>query len=742
MNVDPNPGPSVVQEDILSAWQERIFFAIFLSTALITSVPYISSLIEGFHEKRWVNLVVYTLGYLIVILIVWVRRIPFPLRVILGIGVFYLLGLTALLTIGPVSSGRIWLFSFSIIASLLLGLRAGVITLAINLCTLFLVGYLVGQGRLEWATALSMKLWIITSITFISLNAMITISLAVLVQALEQHLLQAQKLTQELKATNDRLEQDTRKRRLAEEALIQSEKKLAQAIQGNSIPFFMIDHNHIITHWNRACENLTGFSEAEMKGTRKHRHIFYAEERPMLADFLADGAGEQEIKEYYGEKVSRSILIQGAFEGEDFLPHFGQKGKWLYFTSAPMKDPEGNIMGALETIQDITDRKATEAQLRQAQKMESVGRLAGGVAHDYNNALSVIIGFTELAMGELDATDPRNEDLQQVLRAAARAADITRQLLAFARKQTISPRVLDLNQNVESMLKMLRRLIGEDIDLVWVPGTGLGNVEIDPSQLDQILANLCVNARDALAGVGRITIETARAAFDSAHCAEYPQFFPGEFVMMSIKDNGCGMDKETLDHIFEPFFTTKDVDKGTGLGLSTVYGIVDQNKGFLQVSSEPGKGTTIQIYLPEHRDSPDEIQGENTEAAPQGKGETALVVEDDISILKFVARILHSLNYRVLTADSPVKALALAREHPGKIHLLITDVIMPEMNGQELAEQLTSLYPCLKTLFMSGYPANVIAPHGVLDPGVHFIHKPFSKQSLAKSIGKALGKTI
>ena len=265
-----------------------------------------------------------------------------------------------------------------------------------------------------------------------------------------------------------------------------------------------------------------------------------------------------------------------------------------------MFSSDGQLAGVLGIGRNITERVNLQAQLIQAQKMESVGRLAGGVAHDYNNALSVIIGFTELAMEKIDPAGPLHADLNEVLNAANHATDITRQLLAFARKQIVAPVVLDLNDNIETMLKMLRRLIGEDIDLAWLPGTGLWPVKMDPSQIDQILANLCVNARDAIAGVGKVTIETVNKVFDAAYCADHVGFIPGEFVLMAVSDNGCGMDKEILNNIFEPFFTTKDVGKGTGLGLATVYGIVKQNNGFINVYSEPGKGTTIKIYLPRH----------------------------------------------------------------------------------------------------------------------------------------------
>lgn len=392
----------------------------------------------------------------------------------------------------------------------------------------------------------------------------------------------------------------------------------------------------------------------------------------------------------------------------------------------------------LQRDKQTKQRQSIEEQLRQAQKMESVGRLAGGVAHDYNNVLSVIMGFTELAMEEKDLTEPLRADLEEILKAAKRATDITRHLLAFARKQTIAPKVLDLNKSVESMIKMLRRLIGEDIDFAWSPGAGLWSIKMDPSQIDQILVNLCVNARDAIFGVGKVTIETKTVFFNTAYCADHHGFIPGEFVMLAVSDNGCGIDKKILNNIFEPFFTTKPLDKGTGLGLSTVYGIVKQNNGFINVYSEPGIGTTIKIYLARHKGNAVKIQMENTEKILAGHGETILIVEDDPSILKLARQILDGLGYIVLTQDTPEEAIRLAEEYTGEIHLLVTDVIMPEMNGLELANCLQPIYPNLKRIFMSGYTSNAIAHHGVLDEGMNFIQKPFSKKDLAIIVRKVL----
>ncbi len=377
------------------------------------------------------------------------------------------------------------------------------------------------------------------------------------------------------------------------------------------------------------------------------------------------------------------------------------------------------------------ERKALGEQLVQAQKLESIGRLAGGVAHDFNNMLGVIIGYAEMALDEVGAADPLRVYLDEIFKAARRSSDISRQLLAFARKQTISPKVLDVNETVEGMLKMLRRLIGEDIDLAWLPKADLWKVSMDPSQIDQILANLCVNARDAISGVGKVTIETGKVSFDEAYCSVHAGFVPGEFVLLAVSDSGCGMDKETLANIFEPFFTTKGIEQGTGLGLATVYGIVKQNNGFINVYSEPGKGTSIKIYLPRHIGEPAEEKAAGEPEIPHGRNETILLVDDERAMLDMARKMLERLGYRVLAAGTPGEAIGLAQDHSGRIDLLITDVVMPEMNGRDMSERLQSFHPNLKTLFMSGYTANVIAHRGVLDEGMHFIQKPLSMKGLA-----------
>ncbi|MFN2358603.1 MAG: PAS domain S-box protein [Desulfotignum sp.] len=481
------------------------------------------------------------------------------------------------------------------------------------------------------------------------------------------------------------------------------------------------DLNGVITYVNNAEVRAFGYSRDELIGG------------------TTDKYGEDPERGATQRQIVEETLEKGAWRGQVVNQTVAGKDVILDCRTRVVLDEQGNKIALAGISTDITDLKKMEAQLAQAQKMESVGRLAGGVAHDFNNMLGVISGRAELGLKKTALTDPVHKDFEQILNAAGRSADITRQLLAFARKQTIAPKVIDLNHTVANMLKMLGRLIGEDIDLLWQPDGDLWKVKMDPSQIDQILVNLCVNARDAIANVGKITIETGRKVFDTAYCDVHAGFVPGEFILLAVSDNGSGMDKDTLDNLFEPFFTTKETGRGTGLGLSTVYGIVKQNNGFINVYSEPEKGSSFRIYLPRHAaDMAEKIPDRPMTPSPRGSGETILIVEDEATILEMLETMLESLNYTIFTAASPSRAMEMAHSHAGQIHLVITDVVMPEMNGRDLAEKLSALYPGINVLFMSGYTANVIAHQGVLDDGVAFIQKPFSMEDLAVKVREVL----
>jgi PAS domain S-box-containing protein len=396
-------------------------------------------------------------------------------------------------------------------------------------------------------------------------------------------------------------------------------------------------------------------------------------------------------------------------------------------------------------LQDITDRRKAEEesrnlsrQLARAQRLESVGRLAGSVAHDFNNMLTVVLGRVERNLERLGPKDPTYPDLVEIREIAGRSATLVRQLLAFARNQPASPQVIDLNETTEAVLAILGRLLGEDIDVTWRPGADLASVRIDPGQVDQILANLCVNARDAIEEVGEIVIETSNISLDEDFCASHPGHVPGDYVELAVTDDGSGMDADTLEHLFEPFFTTKDPGKGTGLGLSTVYGVVKQNEGSIVVTSELGMGTTVRIFLPQHSAEPDSTPKPVTVDADARGTETILLVEDEAAILSIVTNLLESRGYTVLAAGTPGEAIVLAEEHPGSVDLLLTDVILPEMNGPALAELLSEGHPGLKRLYMSGYSADSSEEQGSVETTAHFIPKPFSQAEMAKKVREVL----
>ncbi|MCF8075145.1 MAG: cache domain-containing protein [Desulfotignum sp.] len=495
---------------------------------------------------------------------------------------------------------------------------------------------------------------------------------------------------------------------------------LAEVIEQSHQPILITDQEGCVQYANQAFESNTGYSKDEIMGKDLIHYITDRQQEGLYRDIWKTlKSGKVWSGHLTNERKNGNIKEEDA-------------------TILPVKKPDGKIVNYAAIMRDLTQEKNLERILLQAQKMESVGRLAGGVAHDFNNMLGVILGHTELALLQADEHHELHGDLKEIQKAAKRSADITKQLLAFARKQVISPRQLDLNDTVESMLNMLRRLIGEDIDLVWKPAAHPWTVKMDPSQIDQILVNLCINGRDAITGVGKLTIETGKKSFNEEYCCEHPGFIPGDFVLLAVSDNGCGMDKEILDNLFEPFFTTKDVGKGTGLGLATIFGIVKQNNGFINVYSEPGQGSTFKIYLPRFAADKDTEKAVPDKKAAAGETETILLVEDEPSILRMTRMMLEKKGYTVLSAATPTEAMEKAKNHSGSIDLLMTDVIMPEMNGRDLADQITALYPGIRLLFMSGYTANIIAHHGVLDDEVSFIQKPFSMVDLAEKLWEVL----
>jgi signal transduction histidine kinase/ActR/RegA family two-component response regulator len=390
---------------------------------------------------------------------------------------------------------------------------------------------------------------------------------------------------------------------------------------------------------------------------------------------------------------------------------------------------------------DVTERRALEAQLRQAQKMEAVGRLAGGIAHDFNNALSVILTYATLMLQDVPEAAPFRGDILEIQHAGQRAARLTQQLLAFSRQQVLQPRVLDLQETLSGMRDMLQRLLGEDVELSLRTSNAVGRVNVDPGQVEQIIMNLAVNARDAMPDGGKLTIETSNFEIDAEYAAARLGATPGPYVLVAVSDTGTGMDADTQARIFEPFFTTKELGKGTGLGLSTVLGIVQQSGGAVSVYSEVGVGTTFKVYLPRTDRAAEQAPSQLPPRAERGGGETILLVEDEEQVREVAGTILRRRGYEVLQAPDGAQALAVAEQHGGAIDLLITDVVMPHLNGRQLAERLAERRPGMPVLFMSGYTDDAIVHHGVLDAGVEFLQKPITPDALLRRVREVLDRT-
>jgi PAS domain S-box-containing protein len=513
---------------------------------------------------------------------------------------------------------------------------------------------------------------------------------------------------------------DITDRKRAEEEFRQSQQKLRIHFEHTPLAVVEWDTHLRITEWSPSAERVFGYSRQEVIGRD--------------ASFLVPPALQAHVA-----RIGQDILEQkgGTRSTNDNITKDGRNISCEWYNT-PLVDESGNVLGVASLVQDVTERVALEERLRQSQKMEAVGRLAGGVAHDFNNLLTVIMGYSQILTDGLPAASRLMDATTQIRSAADRAAGITRQLLAFSRKQVLSPRAIDLNDIMLNLDTMLRRLIGEDVEVLTVPGRDLGTVKADPGQIEQVIMNLALNARDAMPDGGKLTLETENMELDDAYALEHSPLQPGSYVMLAVSDTGTGMSADTQAHIFEPFFTTKEVGKGTGLGLSMVYGIVKQSGGYIWVYSEPGRGTTFKIYLPRVDQLAEAVGAEKRPASVQRGTETILLVEDDAQLRQLASSVLAHCGYKMLTAAGTEEGLALCRENHHDIRLLVTDVIMPGMNGRQLAEQVKKISPSTRVLYVSGYTSNAIVHYGVLDPGLWFLPKPFSLSALVAKVREVL----
>jgi two-component system, cell cycle sensor histidine kinase and response regulator CckA len=518
---------------------------------------------------------------------------------------------------------------------------------------------------------------------------------------------------------------DITDRKQSEDALRVTYEKLQTVIEGSPLAILGLDPEGNVTMWNPAAERMTGWSEKEALG--RPLPIVPKDKKLEFQALLARARSGEYLS---GEEVRRQKKDGSPFD--------------ISIWTSPLCDPWGEVVGVMAFLADVTERKQmeetlrnSEEQLRQSQKIEAIGRLAGGIAHDFNNLLTAIRGYSDLLLLRIDSSSPLRRDVEEIQKAGERATSLTRQLLAFSRKQVLQPKVLDLNTVVAGMDGMIRRLIGEDIDLVTVLKPGLWNVQADPGQVEQVIMNLIVNARDAMPKGGKVTIETSNVELDDRYVRQHAVVKPGEYILLSISDTGMGMDEETKIRLFEPFYTTKEKGKGTGLGLSTVYGIVKQSGGYIWVYSEAGKGATFKVYLPRFGGAVETKKEGASGSAPRGR-ETVLVVEDEEAVRVLVRSILEENAYTVLTASDGVEAQKVGRSHKTPIHLIVTDVVMPKMGGREAAETLAPHLPGVKVLYMSGYTDESIVHHGVLESGIPFLEKPFTPDALLRKVRQTL----
>ncbi|PYQ25267.1 MAG: hybrid sensor histidine kinase/response regulator [Acidobacteria bacterium] len=516
---------------------------------------------------------------------------------------------------------------------------------------------------------------------------------------------------------------DVTERARAEEALRRSEEYFRSLIENASDLILVLDRTGRIVYESPAVERILGYRPEERVG-RSALELLPDEDGPHLVETIRRLLAQPGLTESIGTRARH------------------RDGSWRDVEAiATSRTDESGAPTIVLNVRDVTDRKSLEAQLTQAQKMEAVGRLAGGVAHDFNNLTTAILGYSELMLRRLDPQDPMRRHVAEITRAAERAAALTRQLLAFSRKQLLQPRVLDLAEVLERSRGLLGRLIGEDIELLTRTAPDVGRVRADPVQLDQVLLNLAVNARDAMPRGGRLVLEASNADLDDEYAREHVTVRPGPYVMLAVSDTGHGMDKQTQERIFEPFFTTKEQGKGTGLGLSTVYGIVKQSGGYVWVYSEVGRGTTFKVYLPRVQDAAERESPPRT-AEPAAEraaaSETLLLVEDDASVRELLRELLESAGFRVLEASRPGEAVEIVKSRREPIDLLVTDVVMPEMTGPELARRLEDLRPGLRLLFLSGYTEGVVLDKGLVSDGAHFLQKPFTTDALEAKVREVL----
>ncbi len=700
--------------------KESLLALILRAYSIMGAIVYVPSMYGALRDGLHGVAVVDTVALCTVLGLSWASGLPFRVRALVLCLVNYGIGVGLLVGVGSIS--QIYLFGFSFITVILFGLRAGLGAALLNAATLLVIGGL-GHANPEMALPrwhFGFAEWIVITLNFALVNTLLTVAIGGIIAAVTGALA----------------------REIATRESLDRERSLLRTLI-DTLPdlVFTKDRAGRFVNANAATLRLMGLEREDQVAGKT---VFDIWEPEIAAPYHADDL----------EVMAGKILRNREERSVD-----AQDNPIVYLTiKVPLLDAAGEPTGLLGISRDITDRVAaaeaersaaealrqteaalrrSEEQMRQAQKMEAVGRLAGGVAHDFNNLLSVILSYSNLAIDDLKPGDPLRRDLEEISKASERAAELTRQLLAFSRQQVLQPRVVHLGEIVGAVERMLRRLLGEDVELTLLVAPDLGRVLADPGQLEQVVMNLAVNARDAMPEGGKLTIELSNVELDATYVSAHFGVAAGHYVMLAVSDTGTGMDAATRARIFEPFFTTKEVGKGTGLGLATVFGIVQQSGGHVGVYSEPGRGSTFKVYLPRTDRTAEDVPAAAKPALTRGS-ETVLLVEDEDQVRAVGCAILRRHGYKVLEAANGGEAFLIARDFPDEIHLLLTDVVMPRVSGRKLAEQLAPQRPAMRVLFASGYTDDAIVRHGVLEAGVAFIQKPFKPDALVRKVREVL----
>ena len=718
------------------SWRNDLLMVVLRVTAVLGTLVYVPSVLGAMEKGVSGVLVVDTVAIVTILALVFVRPIPRATRTAVTCFVFYLLGAGLLLTVGSIS--QIYLFAFSLLTTLLAGFRRGITTVVINAVTMLVIGTLgiasPEMGMARWSMDLSG--WFIVTANFAFINVSLVLALGTVVAALERALQRAamtrealEREGHEMFKLNASLAAEVRERCLSEQSLQESRALLRIAGRTARLGGWRVDRANMRIDWSDEVCELHEVPVGAKPTIDEAMGFFTPASRQMIMTSVRD-----------------CFRAGTPFDVEAQIVTAAGTPLWVRAIGNQVRGAGGRVTQVSGSIQDITPQKVAEARavileerFRQTQKMETIGNLAGGIAHDFNNLMSIVLSYSDMLLEDMAPEDPVRADLQEIRGAGLRAANLTRQLLAFSRQQVLEPRIIDLSQVVQGMEGMLRRLIGEDIELATCCPSSLSRVLVDPTQIEQVILNLAANARDAMPTGGTLTIETSVVVLDDRHDVEDGTGIRGRSILLAVSDTGTGVDAATQRRMFEPFFTTKEVGKGTGLGLATVQGIVRQSGGTILVHSEPGLGTSFKVYFPVVAAPPSAASHMPIARAVPGAGTAnILVVEDEEKIRTVVCAVLRKNGYQVLEASNGTDALRVSEGCAHPIDLLLTDVVMPNMGGRQLAEQLGLSRPDMRVLYMSGYTDDAIVRHGVLDSQLEFIQKPVSPGPLTRKVREVL----